>query len=182
MTFRFFGTKIGKTATTNRFFHNRVPFSAGITFALPFGINTAAILTDVLFLIFFATSLLTRSFSLIYTALYVVIILIAGNWVLRMPKKSAESTYANNQEQFHCEPQTHTFFYENEMRGKNNQSGVEIRIPYDQIVMVMETKNLFLIRIPEKRMVLVDKRGFQRGSSSEFGAFLREKCTAAKFC
>lgn len=136
----------------------------------------------VLFLIFFATSLLTRSFSLIYTALYVVIILIAGNWVLRMPKKSAESTYANNQEQFHCEPQTHTFFYEDEMRGKNNQSGVEIRIPYDQIMMVMETKNLFLIRIPEKRMVLVDKRGFQRGSSSEFGAFLREKCTAAKFC
>ena len=96
-------------------------------------------------------------------------------------KKTAESTYASNEEQFHCEPQTHIFFYENEMRGRNLQSGVEIQVPYSQVVMVMETKHLFLIRIPEKRMVLVDKGGFQRGNSSEFGAFLREKCTAAKF-
>ena len=135
----------------------------------------------VLFLLFVVTSLLTGTISLIYTALYVIVVLFVGNWVLRMPKKTAESTYASNEEQFHCEPQTHTFFYENEMRGRNLQSGVEIQVPYSQVVMVMETKHLFLIRIPEKRMVLVDKGGFQRGNSSEFGAFLREKCTAAKF-
>lgn len=135
----------------------------------------------VLFVLFLAGNLITRSFSLIYTLMYVVIVLFVGSWVIRMPKKTANTTYANNQEQFHCEPQTHTFFYEDEMRGRNLQSGVEIQVPYEQVVMVMETQNLFLIRIPEKRMVLVDKRGFQRGDSGEFAAFLKEKCTSAKF-
>ena len=41
----------------------------------------------VLFLLFVITSLLTGTISLIYTALYVIVVLIAGNWVLRMPKK-----------------------------------------------------------------------------------------------
>lgn len=144
-----------------------------------FVIYGAAVL--VLFLIFLMTNLATHSFSLVYTGMYVVMVLIIGNWVIRMPKKSAKNTYANNQEKYHCEPQTHIFFYESEMKGRNQQSGVEIQVPYDRIVKVMETKNLFLIRIPDKRMVLVDKHGFQRGNSSEFAAFLKEKCTAAKF-
>lgn len=144
-----------------------------------FAVYGAAVL--VLFLIFLVSGFLTQSFSIVYTGMYVVMVIIIGNWVIRMPKKSAKTVYERNQEQFQCEPQTHIFFYDSEMRGRNLQTGVEIQVPYDQIVMVMETKHLFLIRIPEKRMVLVDKNGFQRGSSSDFEAFLKEKCTSASF-
>ena len=51
----------------------------------------------VLFLLFVVTSLLTGTISLIYTVLYVIVVLFVGNWVLRMPKKTAESTYASNE-------------------------------------------------------------------------------------
>lgn len=145
-----------------------------------FAVYGAAVL--VLFLIFLISGFLTHSFSVVYTGMYVVMAVVIGNWVIRMPKKSMKTVYEKNQEQYHCEPQTHVFFYENEMRGRNLQTGVEIQVPYDQVVMVMETKNLFLIRIPEKRLVLVDKNGFQRGNASEFAEFLKEKCTAARFC
>lgn len=67
------------------------------------------------------------------------------------------------------------------MKGRNLQSGVEIQVPYDKVVQVMETKHLFLIRIPEKRILLVDKSGFQRGNADDFRSFLKEKCTTAKF-
>lgn len=135
----------------------------------------------VLFLLFLISGILTHSFSVTYTGMYVVLVIVGGNWVFRMPKKSAKAVYERNQEQYHSEPQTNIFFYENEMRGRNQQSGTEIQVPYDQVTKVMETRNLFLICIPDKRMVLADKKGFQKGDSREFAAFLREKCSSAKF-
>ena len=145
------------------------------------GFLVYGILVVILFASFLATSLITGASSPVYIVFFVIVILLSGNWMIQMPKKNALTTYEGNQEQYQCEPQNHIFFYGNKMKGRNLQSGVEIQVPYDKVVQVMETKHLFLIRIPEKRILLVDKSGFQRGNADDFRSFLKEKCTTAKF-
>ena len=113
------------------------------------GFLVYGILVVILFASFLATSLITGASSPVYIVFFVIVILLSGNWMIQMPKKNALTTYEGNQEQYQCEPQTHIFFYGNKMKGRNLQSGVEIQVPYDKVVQVMETKHLFLIRIPE---------------------------------
>ena len=65
------------------------------------------------------------------------------------------------------------FFAETEIR--RSVGDREDRIPYDAVIHILETRDLFLLVCGEKGDLLLRKDGFTGGGTAEFGAFLSQK-------
>lgn len=93
---------------------------------------------------------------------------------------SAKKAYRRNSELFHKEVETRVFFYDDVIIGKNLQAGSAVKTEYSRIKLIKETKNLYVLKIPENMAILVDKNGFISENGDKFLDFIKQKCPAAK--
>jgi len=70
-------------------------------------------------------------------------------------------------------------FFENYLQSRNLQTKGKLSINYPQIVRIIRTKNLYLLRLKENLVVMADRSGFVKGSTESFEAFLRQKAPGA---
>ena len=74
-----------------------------------------------------------------------------------------------------------TCFYENEIIGSTKQIKGAVKTYYTDVTTVIETANLYLLKIKSNSVVVAAKNGFIADNSEEFRGFLIEKCVNAKF-
>ncbi len=96
------------------------------------------------------------------------------------PKKLANSEYNRNIKLFGREVECNTIFHEDFFQSRNVQSKAEIKLLYDQIIRIKETKNLILIILPENMFIPLDKNRFGNRTAEDFMEFIRSKCSSLK--
>lgn len=84
------------------------------------------------------------------------------------------------QEIYHTEVETTILFYDDHMIGINEQTSGKTKTEYIQLIEVIQTKGLYLLRMKENINILVDKSGFIKGDRAAFEAFIKEKASKAK--
>ncbi len=77
-------------------------------------------------------------------------------------------------------PEAQTFFYEDHILTTGITDKSEIRIEYGKIIKVRQSKNLYLLIMKQKLVVMVNKNRFEKGSCEEFEQFIKEKAVNAK--
>ena len=76
---------------------------------------------------------------------------------------------------YRAEQKTVLRFYEDRFTQSGIRSSGETTFEYVQICRVMETRDLLLLKLKGKWVLLLDKNGFTRGDPSSLKAFLRER-------
>ena len=77
------------------------------------------------------------------------------------------------------EPDVTVRFYDDHFVDQTKQTGAELNLQYAQIIRILETKSLLLLKLRGATFILVDKNGFTRGDAASLKAFLLEKKTGA---
>lgn len=67
-------------------------------------------------------------------------------------------------------------FYEDKVIVHNHQEDSEGDLRYDQILAVRQSARLYLLELPGKTALLLEKTAFTKGALEEFPAFMRRKC------
>lgn len=75
---------------------------------------------------------------------------------------------------------TKLFFYNNSIVGKNMFTGQSFKAEYEKVNKIVETKNLYILRILDDISIVVDKNGFVSDNGSKFPEFIKQKCKNAK--
>ena len=104
----------------------------------------------------------------------------AGFFVL-FPRRAANITSKRSQEIYHEEICSTIRFYDDSMITKSTPSNAEATLRYDQIVQVRASRQLYIITIKQKLLVILDKSKFDQINMIEFEHFLRQKAPKAKF-
>ncbi|MDD2993555.1 MAG: YcxB family protein [Pygmaiobacter sp.] len=99
--------------------------------------------------------------------------------LFRLPTKLAGQTYRRNQVMYQAQPRVEVDFFDDQLQAHNESSKAILQFTYDKIVRIKETKNLYLLLLPEQLVVMVQKRGFISGQPAEFVPFLKQKCPDA---
>ncbi len=76
--------------------------------------------------------------------------------------------------------ESETFFYDDELKSLYVGSGNEITLEYSKIRKIKQSKNLYLLILEKRLVVMVDKRRFEKGTAEEFEGFIKEKAANAK--
>lgn len=71
-----------------------------------------------------------------------------------------------------------TYFYENAIFAVDEADGSKMEIGYHQVQKVMETKNLYILKITSAALLVLDKNGFCKRDETRFQAFLLQKMAA----
>ncbi len=66
-------------------------------------------------------------------------------------------------------------FYDDRLVTFNTSIEKEISFKYDRFKKFKKTKNLFLLALPERLYMMIDRKGFSEGSAEEFEKFIKEK-------
>ena len=67
-------------------------------------------------------------------------------------------------------------FYEDKVVVRNHQENSEGDLRYEQILAVRQSARLYLLELPGKTALLMEKSTFTKGTAEEFPAFMRLKC------
>ena len=81
---------------------------------------------------------------------------------------------------FHGPVTVDVLFSEHELQSRNEVTGAESAVEYGQIVQVSQSKDLYFLKLKSRIFVLLDKKGFEKGSPEEFERFIRKKAENAK--
>ena len=73
-----------------------------------------------------------------------------------------------------------TLFYDDHLVSTGFNDKSEIKIEYGKIIKVRQSRNLYLLIMKQKLVIMVDKNRFEKGSCEEFEQFIKEKATNAK--
>lgn len=71
-------------------------------------------------------------------------------------------------------------FYDNYLFAVNALSGSKTKIEYADIQYVKKTRSLFIIGMEQNLVLLVDRKGFTKGTENEFAKFINDKCENAE--
>ncbi len=77
-------------------------------------------------------------------------------------------------------PESLTYFYDDRIKTINLTNNAELELEYNKIVKLKQTKNLYLLILNKKLVVMVDKNSFEKGTSDEFEKFIVSKAINAK--
>ncbi len=93
--------------------------------------------------------------------------------------------YANKQQKqfmtlYNETPESITCFYEDHIKTTTPANNAEIRIDYDKIVKLKQTKNLYLLILKEKLVIMIDKNRIENGTREDFEKFIVSKAVNAK--
>ena len=76
--------------------------------------------------------------------------------------------------------ETANYFYEDHLLAVNTLSQAKTDIKYEEVRVLNQSRDLFLIGMEQGLVLLIDKNGFTKGAREEFVAFMREKCVNAE--
>ncbi len=108
-------------------------------------------------------------------------VLFAVYYFVFFPRRAANITSKRSQEIYHEEICSTIRFYDDSMITKSTPSNAEATLRYDQIVQVRASRQLYIITIKQKLLVILDKSKFDQINMIEFEHFLRQKAPKAKF-
>lgn len=77
-------------------------------------------------------------------------------------------------------PECETLFYDDHLFSVGITSKEELNIKYTKIKKIKQSKNLYLLILGNKVVVMVDKNRFEKGNCEEFEKFIKEKAVNAK--
>ncbi len=77
-------------------------------------------------------------------------------------------------------PESSLSFFDDYMVSTNSLSGGELSLEYEKIIMLRQSKNLYLLIMDRKLVVIVDKHRFEKGTAKEFEEFIKSKAIKAK--
>ncbi len=77
-------------------------------------------------------------------------------------------------------PECETVFYDEYLFSVGITSKEELNINYTKIKKVKQSKNLYLLILGNKIVVMVDKNRFEKGTCEEFEEFIKKKAVNAK--
>ncbi|MDD5935899.1 MAG: YcxB family protein [Clostridiales bacterium] len=123
---------------------------------------------------------------LTYDFFYVIVITsfcIVLNLVecLYLPRRQAKMAYRRAMDLYHTEQSYQTFFYPDYIFLKNVQSKGEVKITYDKIAALLDTRQTYLLQLKQKTYLLIKKDGFTKGSMLDFVNFIQSKEIPRKF-
>jgi len=71
-------------------------------------------------------------------------------------------------------------FYEDHVLAVNVFNKNKTSIEYTEVLKVLESKDLYIISMEQGLSLLIDKKGFTKGTCEDFKTFLKEKCVNAE--
>ena len=77
-------------------------------------------------------------------------------------------------------PESTTYFFNNNLLTVNDANNGELKVEYDKIIKIKQSKNLYLLILKEKMYIMVDKNRFEKGTCEEFEEFIKAKAVNAK--
>lgn len=77
-------------------------------------------------------------------------------------------------------PESITHFCDDRLVSTSLTNKSEISVEYDKIIKLKQTKNLYLLTLKEKIILMVDKNEFEKGTCEDFEKFIVSKCVNAK--
>ncbi len=73
-----------------------------------------------------------------------------------------------------------TSFYDEELKSVSEAGKTEITLEYSKIKKVKQSKNLYLLVLDKRLVVMVDKNRFEKGTAADFEEFIKQKAVNAK--
>ncbi|MBR2867736.1 MAG: YcxB family protein [Clostridia bacterium] len=73
-----------------------------------------------------------------------------------------------------------TLFYDDCIVSTNSADKSEVKIDYGKIIKVKQSKNLYLLVMKQKLVIMVNKNDFEKGNCEDFEKFIRTKAVNAK--
>lgn len=77
-------------------------------------------------------------------------------------------------------PSAQNLFFDDYLLSISSADKSELRIEYDKIIKVRQSKNLYLLIMKQKLVIMVDKNRFEKGSCEEFEQFIKSKAVNVK--
>ncbi len=77
-------------------------------------------------------------------------------------------------------PESTTYFYDDHLLSKSETTNGELKLEYKKIIKVKQSRNLYLLILKERLVVMVDKNRFEKGTCEEFEEFIKLKAVNAK--
>ena len=98
--------------------------------------------------------------------------------ILLLPLYQAAITNKRLIQLYGSEPDVTVRFYDDHFVDLTKQTGAELNLQYAQIIRILETGSLLLLKLRGATFILVDKNGFTRGDAASLKAFLQQKKNA----
>lgn len=77
-------------------------------------------------------------------------------------------------------PESTTYFNDDHLFSTSETTNGELKIEYNKIIKVKQSRNLYLLILKERLVVMVDKNRFEKGSCEDFEEFIKAKAINAK--
>lgn len=94
-----------------------------------------------------------------------------------LPRFRINGTIKQIKTLYHALSQVTVSFYEDDFSFLNETSGAKATADYTQIIKILQSRNLYFLKLQPQLYVLVDKNGFQKGTLAEFEQFIRKKAS-----
>ena len=112
------------------------------------------------------------------------VIILVGVFLFLYPQINA-SIHAKKREKQLVElfgelPSAQNMFFEDYLLSVSLADKSELKIEYGKIIKVRQSKNLYLLIMNQKLVIMVDKNRFEKGTSEEFEQFIKTKAVNAK--
>ena len=77
-------------------------------------------------------------------------------------------------------PEAETNFYDEYVFGVSSTNKEEVKLNYEKIKKIKQSKNMYLLILGKNLVVMVNKDGFIKGTCEEFEEFIKNKAANAK--
>lgn len=77
-------------------------------------------------------------------------------------------------------PESTTYFNDDHLFSISETTNGELKLEYNKIIKVKQSRNLYLLILKERLVVMVDKNRFEKGTCKEFEEFIKAKAVNAK--
>ena len=92
------------------------------------------------------------------------------------PGRVALRVARKNHKRYGCEVTVTLRFYADRIVVCNHQEQTEADLPYSQIAAVRQSRRLYLLVLPGRMALLLEKTAFTKGDPAAFAACLRRQC------
>ena len=92
------------------------------------------------------------------------------------PARVALKIAKRNFKKYNSEVTATLTFYEDRVTVRNHQEDTEGELRYEQILAVRQTPRLYLLELPGKTALMLEKTAFSKGAAEEFLPFMQKKC------
>lgn len=77
-------------------------------------------------------------------------------------------------------PEAENSFFEDYLLSVSLTNKAELKLDYNKIIKVKQSRNMYLLILNKKLVVMVEKNNFEKGTCEEFEKFIKEKAVNAK--